>query len=250
MSSENGASISLDQMTDGCTFWITHLQPKWQNACVALLSNGRGDWRNAKGLVPKLDRKTRERASEEEPPSPRHSGTIKYPKCCQRKLRSFPVSRIDHTAVNVCLPLINCNRCASALTSQNLLPASPPFPRRVANTGSTEDMFSSLPRGKRWIMIFQAGPLLSAFPIPPQLTSAQLLFKYNIASHGVGISVPKVWKGPIKFPAESMQARALTAHANLCHPASLSKMTPLLHVTSSNPFPPLGRQCGKGHFSC
>lgn len=45
-----------------------------------------------------------------------------------------------------------------------------------------------------------------------------------------------------------MQAWAPTAHTNLCHPPSLSKMTTFLHVTNSNPFPPLGRQHWKKPF--
>ena len=69
MSFENRASISFDQMINVHAVRVKLLWPKRQKACVALLSNEKGDGGNAKWLAPNFDRKTREWASEEEPPS-------------------------------------------------------------------------------------------------------------------------------------------------------------------------------------
>ena len=109
-------------------------------------------------------------------------------------------------------------------------------------------MFSSLQQGKRWIMLAQAGAPLSAFVISRhslQTAAAietQHWFLHGGDTHALGSEANH------KIPAESMQARAPMAHTNLYHSLSLSKMTALLGVTSSNPFSPLGRQHRRAFF--
>lgn len=102
-----------------------------------------------------------------------------------------------------------------------------------------------LQQGKRWIMLSQAGAPLSAFAVSlHSLPTAAAIETQYWFLHGGDIHALGLERNH-KIPAESMKARAPMAHTNLYHSPSLSKMTTLLRVTSSNPFSPLGRQCGR-----